>query len=378
MINIFQPCLGAEELDAIGRIFGSNWIGKGDAVSQFEKDFAKHLDADPRNFTTTTSGSEALFLAPKIFDFDYNDEIIVPSVSFIAAGTAVVMSGAKLVLCDVDRLSLNVRAEDIEKKITKKTKAIILNHYGAVPCDMDPIMEICDHQNIIVIEDSACAAKSFYKGKACGTIGNMGLWSFGAMKVICCGDGGMIYLRSKDLIPVANEFLYHGFPSRKKSGMDGSKAGSPNWWEIEVSRLGRRAFMNNISGAIGVTQLNKLDKFIQRKKYIYDVYMKELADCQWLTLPPVLNENYVSSYYFFWLQLKKRDELAKFLLDHGVYSTFRYWPLHKIKYFELKDNDLPNSDYASQYTLNIPLHQSLTDDDVNKIIQLIKSFGATR
>jgi aminotransferase len=375
MINIFQPSLGKEELDAVEKVFESNWIGKGEWVSQFEKGFAQHLRVDSDHFTSTTSCSEAIFLAPKLFHFAGNDEIIAPGISFVAVGSAVGMSGAKLILCDVDRRSLNARAGDIERKITRKTKAIFLNHYGGVSCDMDPIMELCEQNNIIVIEDSACATKSFYKGKACGTIGDMGMWSFGAMKVICCGDGGMIYLRSKDLIGVANELLYHGFPSRQKSGMDGSKTGSPNWWEIDISRLGRRAFMNNISGAIGVSQLKKMDRFILRKKYIYEIFMKELADCQWLTLPPVLNEEYVSSYYFFWIQLEKRDELARFLLDHGVYSTYRYWPLHKIKYFKQEKADLPNSDFVSQYTLNIPLHQSLSDADVFKIIELIKEFG---
>ena len=350
MINIFQPSLGKEELDAIEKVFESNWIGKGEWVRNFEEGFAKHLNANEEHFTSTTSCSEAIFLASDLFNFNENDEIIAPSISFIAVGSSVHSKKAKLVLCDVDSRSLNATAYHIEKKITSKTKAIFLNHYGGFSCDMDPIMEICRANNIIVIEDSACATKSFYKGKACGTMGDMGMWSFGAMKVICCGDGGMIYLRSKDLIGVAKELLYHGFPSRQKSGMDGSKTGSPNWWEIDISRLGRRAFMNNISGAIGVSQLKKMDRFILRKKYIYEVYMKELDSCEWLTLPPALPEDVISSYYFFWIQLEKRDELAGFLLDHGVYSTFRYWPLHKIKY-------------------------SLSDEDVSEIIELIKEFG---
>ena len=112
MINIFQPSLGKEELDAIGKVFESNWIGKGEWVSQFEKGFAQHLRAGFDHFTSTTSCSEAIFLAPKLFHFAGNDEIIAPDISFVAVGSTVEMSGAKLILCDVDRLSLNVRAED--------------------------------------------------------------------------------------------------------------------------------------------------------------------------------------------------------------------------------------------------------------------------
>ncbi len=364
MINIFQPSLGNEELQEIEKVFKSNWLGKGDWVKQFEKGFSGHLNVNESHFTSTTSCSEALFLAPKLFEFSNHDEIIAPSISFLAVGSSVISNGSKLVLCDVDRHSLNVTSADIEAKITKNTRAVILNHYGGVPCDMDPIIDLCRHKGIIIIEDSACATKSFYKDRACGTIGHMGMWSFGAMKVICCGDGGLIYLRSKNLVSKAEELLYHGLPSRQKSGMDGSKRGNSNWWEIEINRIGGRAFMNNVAGAMGVVQLQKMDEYILRKKIIYETYMEELADCDWLTLPPILDDNIISSYYFFWIQLKKRDQLAKFLLDNDVYTTFRYWPLHKINH------------YASMHTLNLPLHQSLSDSDVSRIIELIKLFGA--
>lgn len=146
------------------------------------------------------------------------------------------------------------------------------------------------------------------------------------------------------------EQLYYGLPKRPKSGLDSSASRQNNWWEFDINRPGRRAIMNNIAGAIGVEQLKKLDSFILRRKEIYEMYEKELRDCEWLKMPPPLNEEYVSSYYFFWIQLDKRDELARFLLDHGVYSTFRYWPLHKVKYFRQEQADLPNSDYVQVNT----------------------------
>jgi len=375
MINIFQPCLGKDELAAIKKVFKSNWIGKGEFVTEFERSFAQHVNCSPENLTTTTSCSEAIFLASELFNYNSQDEVIVPSISFVAVGNSILAKNAKMILCDVDPYTLNVRAEDIESRITSKTKAVIVTHYGGFPCDMDSIMDLCRGHNIIVIEDSACATKSFYKGKACGTIGDMGMWSFGAMKVICTGDGGVIYLKSKELVEAAKELLYHGFPNKQKSGMDSSNAGNDNWWEYSVNRIGRRAFLNNIAGAMGVVQLNKLDGFLLRKKEIYERYCRELSEYNWLTLPPELREGYVSSYYFFWIQLEQRDELARFLREQGVYSTFRYWPLHKVKHFQQEEAYLPNSDFASARTLNIPLHQALSDDDVSRVIELIKKFG---
>jgi len=176
MINVFQPALGEEELIRIKEVFQSNWIGKGQHVLDFEKSFALSLKADPQHFTSTTCCTEGLFLSTELFGLGKGDEVIVPTISFVAVGSAVVACGAKLVLCDVDPRSLNVRVSDIAAKITPKTKAVYITHYGGVPCDMDPILELCTKKGIIVIEDAACAVQSFYKGKACGTLGDMGVW----------------------------------------------------------------------------------------------------------------------------------------------------------------------------------------------------------
>lgn len=376
MINLFQPALGQEELNEIKNVFDSNWIGKGDKVSEFESMFAESLKVNARNFVSTTSCTEAIFLASDIFQFCDKDEVIVPSISFPSIGSAVLKSGAKMILCDVDKETLNVRAVDIEKVITPKTKAVFITHYGGVSCDMDPIITLCKKHNIYVIEDAACSVRSYYKGRACGTFGDMGMWSFDAMKTVTTGDGAMIYLKSESNVVKAKELLYLGLPVKQKSGLDSSSSGAANWWEYEVNQYGRRAIMNDITGAIGVIQMKKLPKFLIRRKEIYNKYYEELKNCEFLQLPPVLSPQYESSYYFFWIQTKYRDELAQYLMENGVYCTFRYWPLHKVEAFAFCANtDLSNSEYIAKRTLNIPLHHSLTDENVELIIEIIKSFS---
>lgn len=375
IINVFQPCVGQEELQLIGEALETKWLGKGRFVKEFETEFAGHHKADPERLVSTTCGTEAIFLAADLFEFQKGDEIIVPSISFVAVGSSIVAKQAQLVLCDVDRRTLNVTAGHLEPKITKKTKAVILTHYGGVPCDMDPILDLCRAHNIPVIEDSACAMKSLYKGKACGTLGDMGLWSFEAGKIITTGDGGMVHLKSDELVKRAQEYLYLGLPGNEKSGIDRSTAGSANWWEVQIERPGRRAIMNNMAGAIGLAQLKKIDRFIARRKAIDERYRKEFAGLSWLTLSPSAGKEIEPSYQFFWVQLDKRDELARFLRDHGVYSTFRYWPLHKVRYFQQSAADLPNAEFASRHSLNLPLHPALTDDDVTRVIGLVKAFG---
>jgi aminotransferase len=376
MINVFQPCLGTEELLRIEDVFRSNWVGKGNIVLEFEKAFAASLRADARHFTSTTCCTEGLFLAMELFHIGEADEVIVPACSFVAVGSAVLAAGARLVFCDVDPRSMNVRAEDIAAKLTARTKAVYVTHYSGVPCDMDPILALCQPRGIVVIEDAACAVRSFYKSRACGTLADMGLWSFDAMKIICTGDGGMLYLRTPELIEAARESLYLGLPNKQKSGMDSSAHGAANWWEYQVTRPGRRAIMNNIAGAIGLAQMEKLPGFLARRRAIHERYERELAGLDWLRLPPSIPSDCESSYYFYWVQLKDRDQLARHLFDHGVYTTFRYWPLHKIDYFQSRADvrDLPGAEFASRHTLNIPLHQSLTEDDATKIINLICAF----
>ena len=378
MVQVLQPVVGSDELERIRNVFDSNWLGKGQVVKEFETQFAKHLRADPQRLISTTSGTEAIFIAGDVFDFRRGDEIIVPSISFIAVGSSVVARNARLVLCDVDRHSLNVTVNNIRDKLSHHTKAVFVTHYGGVPCDMDPILDLCRSRGVLVIEDSACATSSRYKGRACGTLADMGLWSFEAGKIITTGDGGMLYFKSQDHIRIAREYLYLGISGSEKSGIDRAASGNVAWWEVQIERPGRRAIMNNVAAAIGLAQLQHIDDFIQRRKAIDDRYRKELASSSWLTLPPLPSPHSESSYYFFWVQLERRDKLAWFLHEHGVYSTFRYWPLHRVRYFQQQGEGLPNSDYASRHTLNLPLHHGLSDDDVTKVIDLVKQFGGRR
>lgn len=375
MINLFQPSLGDDELKSIKDVFNSNWLGKGALVKDFESKFATSLLEDHNRFLSTTSCTEAIYLSAKLFEFAEGDDVIVPAISFPSIGSAIIETGARIIFCDVDRHSLNVRVDNIRSVMTEKTKAIYITHYGGVPCDMDEIISFCNDNEILVIEDSACAVRSFYKGKACGTFGDMGMWSFDAMKTLSTADGGMMYVKNPAKRIVAEESLYLGLPVKSKSGLDSSSLDSANWWEFEMNRTGRRAIMNNVTAAMGISQLTKLNNFIARRKEIHDEYMSELEKVGDIKLPPTPDYDHTSSYYFFWIQTKYRDELARFLLNHGVYTTFRYWPLNKVQLFsKYVSSEYPNSDFAASHTLNIPLHQSLSDENVKLIIDSIKAF----
>lgn len=374
MINVMQPTLGQEELTAVKEVFESNWIGKGKKVSEFEELYAGHLGTSRNHVLSTNCCSEGLFSSMHLLDIKPGDEVIVPTISFVGAGNAVCANGSKLVLCDVDPRTLNARAEDIEKVITPKTKAILLLHFGGVPCEMDEIVELARANGLKVIEDCAAGVWSKYKGHALGTDGDMAMWSFDAMKILVCGDGAMLYFKDEEIRERADKWLYFGLEA--KSGYENSVA--QKWWEFDISSYGHRAIMNNITASIAIEQFKKLPSFIKRRKEIHEMYNEELKPLNWIDLPLPIKDNSCSSYYFYHIQLKngKRDELARYLREREIYTTYRYYPLHRVAHYGL-DGFFPNAEYATDNTLCLPIHQALSDDQVQMIIEHIKKFGKT-
>lgn len=159
MINVFQPSLGVEELEAVRRVFESNWLGKGKLTESFEEAFAVHLGVPREHLRSTNSCSEGLFLSLKLIGAGPGDEIVMPSISFVASANAAVERGAKPVFCDVDPRTLNATAKTIEAVLSPRTKAVLLIHYGGLPAEMDPILDLLRPRGIHVIEDSACSGE---------------------------------------------------------------------------------------------------------------------------------------------------------------------------------------------------------------------------
>ena len=374
MINLFQPALGAEELAAVGRVFDSNWVGKGDVSAQFEQLFAAHVGVDPSQIQGVSCGTEGLFQSMSLLGIGPGDEVVLPTISFVGAANAIASCGAKPVFCDVDLRTLNPTAQHIEARVTRRTKALIILHYGGVPCQMTEICALAKQFNLTLIEDSACSVASRYRGQVCGTIGDIGLWSFDAMKILVTGDGGMIYCAEPALAQRARELLFLGLQSES-----GHQNPAPTrWWEFELSHPGRRAIMNDISSAIGIQQLKKLPGFIDRRQRIHQHYDQALT-YDWLKTPPSIDAHMESSYYFYWIQLETslRDRLATHLRVDNIYTTFRYFPLHRTKFYRSATPCLPGAETAAQTTLCLPIHQSLSEEDLSVILASISRFGQT-
>ncbi|MGW2013533.1 DegT/DnrJ/EryC1/StrS family aminotransferase [Streptomyces sp. NPDC001927] len=372
MINVFQPSLGDEELAAISQVFADNWLGHGPRTKKFEEEFAGHLGVAPEQTLFINSATAGLFLSVELLELTAGDDVVMPSMSFVAAANAVAASGARPVFCDVDERTLNPTAAHIERALTPRTKAVLILHYGGYPGDIAAIADLCRERGITLIEDAACAVASRAGGQACGTFGDIAMWSFDSMKVLVTGDGGMLYVKDPELARKARQLAYHGL--EQSSGFSAAKV-SHRWWELNVRNYGRRVIGNDVTAAIGSVQLGRLAGFVARRRAIAESYDRLLADAEGVVTPPPLPEGHESTYYFYWVQLDPaiRDQVAADLLDQGVYTTLRYPPLHKVPAYRAGGEDLPGTDLCSESTLLLPLHQGMDDTDVDTVAAALRT-----
>jgi len=372
LINVFEPSFGQEELDSLNKVFMNKWPGKGPEVNYFEEEFADYLKVPRDNVVTTNSCTEACF---QILEYIKSDktEVIIPTNSFIGIANAIISTGRKIVFCDIDPTTGNLDLSDLREKITRNTLAVVLQHFGGIPAQIKQICEELNRLGIVIIEDAAGALGSKYQNQHCGTFGDYGIWSFDAMKMVVAGDGGMIFAKNSSEVTEMRSRMYMGLDT--SSGFKNSK-NLKRWWEFQIEHHGRRSIMNDISASIARVQLAKLSVNIEARTKNYQKYISELAaygdKLSFLKIDSAADVNH----YFCPIFIKngKRDELANFLQELNIYTTFRYFPLNKVSYFG-KDNEIfPNSDNFSESLLLLPQHANLKNEDLNRIIEAIKEF----
>jgi dTDP-4-amino-4,6-dideoxygalactose transaminase len=371
MINIFEPNIGDKSLELLSDVFKSKWLGKGKYVDIFEKEFHELLGYKSGGITTISCCTDGIFGVYDIFDFKDGDEVIIPSISFPAIGSSCLAKRLKPKIVDIDPLTGNISYGALAEALTTETKAVFITHYGGIPVDIEKIKEIVG-DGVLIFEDAACALGSTYNGSACGTLGDFGCWSFDAMKLITCGEGGAIYFRDPFFLNKARQYFYLGLPLQSKSGIDRSNSTS-RWWEYNVEMPGRRSIFTNVNAAIGIPEIRVVNESLNRRQIIRNYYESELKQ---LGVDMLKQDDPAAKYsnYFCTVVSEKRDALALHLKARDVYATFRYYPLHRIQLFKPYSLNCTNADWFCENALNIPIHQALTDNDVEHIVKTIKEF----
>lgn len=373
MYNVFQPSLGEDELAAVRDVFAANWPGHGPRTRAFEAEFAARLGVPADHVVFLNSATAGLFLAVELLGLGPDDDVVLPSISCVAAANAVSASGARPVFCDVDPRTLNASVQDVRRALTPRTRAVLIPHYGGHPGQIAEIAQLCRDAGILLIEDAAGAVASLVDGQPCGTFGDAAVWSFDATQILCTGDGGMLHVRDPELARRAHRLAYHGL--RHVSGLAASADVPHRWWEPVVTEFGRRVVGNDLTAAIGSVQLRRLPEFVQRRAEIAQTYDRLLTGVDCVVTPPELPIGQTSSHWFYWVQLDAgiRDQVTADLLERNIYTTFRYAPLHRVAAYR-SNADLPGADDAAERTLLLPIHPALDDTELRTIAgELCKS-----
>ena len=376
MINIFQPEIPGASLDMLSKVFDSNWLGRGKLVAEFELRFSQFLNAERQEITTMSCCSDAIFaILPIIKKRSPARKVLVPSISFPAVGSAVIDAGLELVLVDVEADTGNISLDAVKQNFDDDVLAVFITHYGGNPVDVSGLRGIVGSK-VFILEDSACALGSVLDdGTSVGLQGDFACWSFDAMKLLVAGEGGGARILDKDICTEFKESLYLGLPSSEKSGLDKADESS-EWWSYELNSFGRRSVFTDVNAAIAIPQFDLLNEKLLRRSWIREQYVSSIKKNSGLQFSPQTGcETY--SNYFFTVLCESRNELAHYMRENGVYTTFRYYPLNRIDLFtnHAVIGKMEGSNSFSARALNIPIHNGLKDRDVFSICSLLETYS---
>ncbi len=374
-IPLFDVKFNPEEIAAVSNVLKSSWLTMGEITEKFENAFAKFLGV--KHAFAVTNGTAALHIACQLMGLRQGDEVICPALTFIASSNCVVYTGAKPVFADiVAPHNLNIAPGDIKKKISPKTKGIMVVHYAGYPCQMDEILEIARKHKLFVIEDAAHAVGAHYKGKACGTIGDIGCFSFFSNKNLITGEGGMIATNNSRLAQRIGLLRSHGMTSQT---LDRHKGHA---FSYDVVDLGYNYRIDEIRSSMGLAQLKNLGNNNKKRARIVELYRRHLKNVKQITIPFVnLDKKSKGANHIFPIILTKkvnRQNFMAYLKRNGVQSSIHYPPIHKFKFYrnrtEYKDIILPITEDIAEREVTLPLYPSMKQKDVCYICDLIIKY----
>ncbi|HEY83802.1 MAG TPA: DegT/DnrJ/EryC1/StrS family aminotransferase [Chloroflexi bacterium] len=360
-IPVAEPMLKGRELEYISDCITSGWVSsKGKYVNRFERNFAEFCGV--KRGIATFNGTIALHLALAALNIGPGDEVIVPTLTFVATANAVAYTGATPVFVDSEAETWNIDPKAIEDAITPRSKAIIPVHLYGHPADMDPLLEIAKAHNLIVIEDAAEAHGARYKGRPVGSLGDAAIFSFMGNKIITTGEGGLIVSNNKELTERAFFLQNHA-----------RYAGNP-YWHTEI---GFNYRMTNLQAALGVAQLEQIDDFIAIRRKNAAYYMERLKNIPGLTMPP--EAEWAENVYWMFAPLiepefgVERDAVIEKLRQKGIESRPFFYPIHTMPMYATGQS-LPIAESLAARGINLPSGTTLTTKQIDFVCDALKTM----
>ena len=356
-IKLFSPKSDDLEIKKVVKTLKSGFWSSGSGtgnVLEFEKKFKKYSNAG--ECVAVDSGTAALHLALNVIGI-HKKEVLVPSLTFVSTVHAIMYNGGIPVFVDIDSETLCIDPVDLENKITKESKVILPVHFGGYACDMQSMKKIAKKNSLVIVEDAAHACGTKYNGKKIGSLGDFTCFSFHPVKNLAMPKGGAITINIK------NKKLF----KKKLNSLRWCGISDRNGPFYDITELGFNYYMDEISAAIGIEQLKKLDKFNERRFKIAKRYETELNISEKIPL------NKECSYHLYWILVKNRKKIMKKLKEKGIETGIHYTPVHKMSLYKSKTR-LPVTENVGDEILTLPMHPNLTEKDVNYIIKTTNSL----
>ena len=377
-----KPSIGKDEILYITKVLKSKWIGTGPIVNKFENNFSIYKKA--KYAISVNSCTAALHLSLLSIGLKKGDEVITTPMTFCSTVNSIIMAGLKPVLTDIRKDTFNIDEQLIEKKITKKTKAILLVHFAGLPCNMKPIIKIAKKYNLKIIEDCAHAVETEYENKKVGNFGETGNFSFYANKNITTGEGGMVITNKKAIAEKIKMLRLHGMSKDAwKRYLPDTVPLNRSHSHYDVKYTGYKYNMTDLQAAMGVCQLRKVNIMWEKRKKLYENYLKKLKNLP-VTFQQTPGYNFKHGFHLFIMVINKkktnknRDDLINFLKQSGIGSAVHYRSVTEMtnykKLFNWKSFNYPNSYYLGKNTISLPLYPDLTVKNQEYIISKMNNF----
>lgn len=369
-----SPMIEEPEINEVLSTIKSGWLGTGPKTHKFEEMFKEYKNV---NYALAlNSCTAALHLACLVSGLKQRDEVVTTPMTFCATSNVIVHTGATPVFVDVEKDTMNINPDEIEKHITEKTKAIIIVHFAGRPCNMDAIMDIAKHHNLKVIEDSAHAVEATYHGKPLGTFGDFGCFSFYVTKNVVTGEGGMLITNNKEYGEQVRVLSLHGM-----SKDAWTRFSSSGYKHYQVMHPGFKYNMTDIQASLGIHQLARVEEYWKRRLEIWNRYNEAFGDLPCFTPAPFEEDTKHGLHLYTLLfdidKLKvDRDFILQALTKENIGVGVHYISLHLQQFYQqtygYHKGDFPNAEWISNRTISLPLSAKLTDEDVEDVIAAVR------
>jgi perosamine synthetase len=362
-IPLFRPLISSEAIEAVAEVLRSGWLGTGPKTAAFEAALAAHFDIP--YCVAVDSGTAALQLSLALLDLAPEAEVITTPITFVSTNHAILHAGLRPVFADVELATGNLDVGSVRDRVSDRTGAIMLVHYGGYPCDLDAFYRLGRERGIPIVEDCAHACGSRYRGRFIGSTGDYHAFSFQAVKNLATGDGGAVLVRRQEHDSRLRRLRWFGIDA------DTHKRVAPGGydWRYNVTETGFKCAMNDIQAAIGLAQLPRLEGENRRRASIAARYREQLAGVAGLDLLQYAGDR-ESNYHLFCLRAERRDDLIRKLKENGISAGVHYERNDRFPMYQLQD--LPAAERFWRSAVSLPMHLMLTDDDVDWIGSIIR------